>query len=241
MREMYDIYGSPGFLAAYNAGPARLDDYLANVRGLPDETRKYVANIAPNLRGARPNNPSPAENYEMNQIATVIPPGLRYGRGAVQLAGYNAPSAGRTPAPAPIRYAELPDPAPARVAAAAPPPAPPPAPPEASGDGFSIISSANAAESRALRRPSGAPGNWAIQVGAFASQAQAMVELNRARDRAGQELAVGRAAIGAAPQARGLLYRARMAGLSRETAMAACEKISRGRMQCIVLSPEAQS
>ena len=33
MREMYDLYGSPGFLAAYNAGPARLDDYLANKIG----------------------------------------------------------------------------------------------------------------------------------------------------------------------------------------------------------------
>ena len=34
---MYDIYGSPGFLAAYNAGPKRLDDYLSNARSLPDE------------------------------------------------------------------------------------------------------------------------------------------------------------------------------------------------------------
>ena len=32
MREMYDIYGAPGFLAAYNAGPRRLDDYLSNNR-----------------------------------------------------------------------------------------------------------------------------------------------------------------------------------------------------------------
>ena len=37
MREMYEIYGSPGFLAAYNAGPRRLDDYLANQRDLPTE------------------------------------------------------------------------------------------------------------------------------------------------------------------------------------------------------------
>jgi soluble lytic murein transglycosylase-like protein len=28
IRQMYDLYGSPGFLAAYNAGPARVDDYL---------------------------------------------------------------------------------------------------------------------------------------------------------------------------------------------------------------------
>ena len=29
IREMYDRYGAPGFLAAYNAGPDRLDQYLA--------------------------------------------------------------------------------------------------------------------------------------------------------------------------------------------------------------------
>ena len=34
---MYDIYGSPGFLAAYNAGPGRLDDYLTRNRPLPAE------------------------------------------------------------------------------------------------------------------------------------------------------------------------------------------------------------
>ena len=51
LREMYDIYGSPGFLAAYNAGPRRLDDYLSNNRPLPDETRRYVAMIGPNIVG----------------------------------------------------------------------------------------------------------------------------------------------------------------------------------------------
>ena len=54
MREMYDIYGSPGFLAAYNAGPNRLDDYLSNNRPLPDETRRYVAMIGPNIVGVYP-------------------------------------------------------------------------------------------------------------------------------------------------------------------------------------------
>ena len=29
LRELYDRYGSPGFLAAYNAGPGRYEDYLA--------------------------------------------------------------------------------------------------------------------------------------------------------------------------------------------------------------------
>ena len=84
MREMYDIYGAPGFLAAYNAGPNRLDDYLANLRGLPDETRKYVASIGPSLRHAVPRVHSPAQQFAMNQLPLYIPPGPRFGYGSAQ-------------------------------------------------------------------------------------------------------------------------------------------------------------
>ena len=47
LRELHDRYGSPGFLAAYNAGPGRYEDHLATGRPLPDETRAYVGVIAP--------------------------------------------------------------------------------------------------------------------------------------------------------------------------------------------------
>ncbi len=47
--QMYRKYGAPAFLAAYNAGPQRLDDYLSQGRRLPNETVDYVAAIAPNL------------------------------------------------------------------------------------------------------------------------------------------------------------------------------------------------
>jgi soluble lytic murein transglycosylase-like protein len=53
LREMHDRYGSPGFLAAYNAGPQRYDEYLAGVRALPAETRAYVGVLAP-LIGGKP-------------------------------------------------------------------------------------------------------------------------------------------------------------------------------------------
>ncbi len=47
LRDMHDLYGSPGFLAAYNAGPGRYEQYLRGARGLPTETQNYVAKLAP--------------------------------------------------------------------------------------------------------------------------------------------------------------------------------------------------
>jgi len=50
LREMYDRYGAPGFLAAYNAGPGRYEDYARRGRPLPAETVAYVSRIAPQLQ-----------------------------------------------------------------------------------------------------------------------------------------------------------------------------------------------
>ncbi len=47
LREMHDRYGSPGFLAAYNAGPGRYEDYRDRRRPLPPETIAYVAALVP--------------------------------------------------------------------------------------------------------------------------------------------------------------------------------------------------
>ena len=64
LRELYDRYGSPGFLAAYNAGPGR---YEASLSGhpLPAETRAYVATIAPIINGS--------ETAEPVMVASVEP------------------------------------------------------------------------------------------------------------------------------------------------------------------------
>ena len=45
IRELYGRYGSPGWIAAYNAGPGRYEDSLKG-RPLPAETRAYVASVA---------------------------------------------------------------------------------------------------------------------------------------------------------------------------------------------------
>ena len=55
IRELYDRYGAPGFLAAYNAGPGRYERHLAAGRPLPDETQAYVATLAPMINRAPTN------------------------------------------------------------------------------------------------------------------------------------------------------------------------------------------
>jgi soluble lytic murein transglycosylase-like protein len=47
LRQMYDRFGSSGFLAAYNAGPGRYEEYVNTGRALPRETRNYLAVLAP--------------------------------------------------------------------------------------------------------------------------------------------------------------------------------------------------
>lgn len=92
IREMFDIYGSPGFLAAYNAGPGRLDDYLTRNRTLPAETRRYVANIGPRIAGYEPRRASPGAQYAMNALPLDIPAGPRYSPYGTQYAAYSAPA-----------------------------------------------------------------------------------------------------------------------------------------------------
>jgi Transglycosylase SLT domain/SPOR domain len=141
IRELYDLYGSPGFLAAYNSGPGRLDDYLTRNRPLPDETRRYVAKIGPYITDSFPTKRSTAEMYAMNSLPTSIPAGPRYsGSANSQTAAYVPPAA------APVEVAYAPpadndgafDPPPgwrpggmarSEVAAYVPPPAALPAPP----------------------------------------------------------------------------------------------------------------
>jgi hypothetical protein len=56
LREMFDRFGSPGFLAAYNAGPGRYEGHLATGRRLPAETRAYLAKLAPAVGATLPND-----------------------------------------------------------------------------------------------------------------------------------------------------------------------------------------
>jgi hypothetical protein len=53
LREMLDLYGTSGFLAAYNAGPARYEEHLATGEPLSEETQIYLSRLGPMLSGAQ--------------------------------------------------------------------------------------------------------------------------------------------------------------------------------------------
>ncbi len=233
LRQMYDLYGNPGFLAAYNAGPGRLDDYLNRHKPLPLETRNYVAKIAPRIQGVEPNRLSPATAYAMNQLPINIPPGPRYPtrpqtpvvladtrrggtpRGTVQVATLDPP----------LPLPPTQSPPPQNLAAAQPP----------HRSGISLIPQAMA---DTMPRQTGGPSTWAIQVGAFGNEQLARAAADSARSRT--QLASGHTTIGTKKQASATLYRARVTGLSRDAAMGACEKLGHAHTNCIVLSPDAQ-
>jgi soluble lytic murein transglycosylase-like protein len=45
LRWLYKRYGFPNMFAAYNGGPGKLEDHLANGAPLPDETVNYIASV----------------------------------------------------------------------------------------------------------------------------------------------------------------------------------------------------
>jgi hypothetical protein len=73
---MYEIYGSPGFLAAYDAGPGRLNSYMNDHNTLPGETINYVAMIAPNIQGYYPAHRSDADELALNTLPMTEAPGI---------------------------------------------------------------------------------------------------------------------------------------------------------------------
>ncbi|MEM8821358.1 MAG: lytic transglycosylase domain-containing protein [Pseudomonadota bacterium] len=74
LRQMYDQFGAPGFLAAYNAGPGRYAEHLRTGRVLPRETRRYVASLSQELgfSGAAPLQPIRTVSTDRWQAAPLF-------------------------------------------------------------------------------------------------------------------------------------------------------------------------
>ena len=107
LREMHDRYGPAGFLAAYNAGPGRFEEFRAGVRPLPAETVRYLARLNPMLGIEGPTmladaNPITTRTPEASSIFVILTPpsaatGLRSGaQQNMQLAVADMPAEMRT-------------------------------------------------------------------------------------------------------------------------------------------------
>ena len=240
LREMYDAFGTPGFLAAYNAGPNRLQAYLSNHGGLPDETRRYVKIIGTRIAGTYPTNRSPAEQIALNQIPLDIARGMRWPPhrsymvasrrsrhgGSVQVAYLSHRHTGYShQSQAPVEVAEAPEPRRAsytRVASAA-------AFPHAS-HGLHLIEPAMASDNVHL-----GGRDWAVQVGAYGNASQAHAAVGVAQSKVGHS----HVQVAAVHAGHGTLYRARLGGMSHDAALAACHKLAH-HGSCMIVSPASQ-
>jgi hypothetical protein len=225
IREMYERYGSPGFLAAYNAGPDRLDAYLAGSTALPDETISYVANVAPRLgNGTAAGGVFPAvaqaeatdadrayagggmagqEYYAQNRTASIADdPSLRAFDGG-GLVTPDAPTGVFTGRGSALGRASVSQPSP-------------------------IIPVAATAAAFG--------GGWSVQVGAYPDPATSQAALAMARAHAGSLLDGTQPAI-TPVQHGGLLYRARFVGLSASNATATCARLTSAGMDCFAVPP----
>jgi len=239
IREMYDRYGAPGFLAAYNAGPNRLDRYLYGGTPLPDETVSYVAAIAPRIGGAGPMT-GPLSVYAGTG-------------GGVQYASFQSgPAAAAVVLPTatgPCDADAAYDPdrpcAPVITAGATVPPPPEPrsvlyqpSPLPAVGPVQPITALPASVPAAVATAAPPVAGGWAIQVGAFLSPELARVAADNARS-------VLPGLLGAAPAAfpptepfgTTRLYRARLTNLSARAAGDACTRLSQLQQACMVVQP----
>lgn len=82
LREMYDAFGMPGCLAAYNAGPGRFLQWRNQGRALPAETRSYVAAISATIgHSAVPLGQADGILAAMSWMQSQLFPGLSPGQG----------------------------------------------------------------------------------------------------------------------------------------------------------------
>ena len=103
LREMYDQFGSPGFLAAYNCGPACYSAVQAGRQRLPKETRQYIAALAPVVAKTAPRGTGGEPAVEPVMVAAAEPPKpASRPAGVIQVAAAAPPPEPVTaPAPAP--------------------------------------------------------------------------------------------------------------------------------------------
>ncbi|UEM19274.1 transglycosylase SLT domain-containing protein [Skermanella mucosa] len=208
LREMYEKFGSPGFLAAYNAGPGRYGEYLTGDRGLPSETRNYVAMISPQIDGIHP-----SRRVTDTMYAAATPPA--------------APS--RTVPSRTVVAVAAPPPRARSVITASAAPVPIAPVPAAPIQQVAMVPAGG---------PAGGPaGDWGIQVGAFRSATESNRAVEDARRAVPDLLTPARVYVMEVNTPAGRLYRARLLGVTSASADRACARLTSQGSACMTVSP----
>lgn len=225
LKELYDRFGSPGFLAAYNCGPRCLSDHLASGRPLPAETVNYVASIGPRIGASGSLPMGTGGSYALAVSAPETDALNRQALASAVSGRAYAPTAPVYTAPvytAPVRSQP---PAPVQVAAR---PTPPAAPVYAAPAATPVMVAAAASN-----------GGWGIQVGAFSSQTQAQAYAETVRARAHGRLDTTRTVVPVTMRPDGaILYRSRLVGLTADAASDVCNSLAHDQMSCIVVAED---
>lgn len=239
IHEMYDVYGSPGFLAAYNAGPGRLDSYMDYHNPLPHETTNYVAMIAPRIEGYYPAHRSEADQLALNTLPASEAPGLLPSN--VSLPRLPAPDMPGNPI-APVQVAAIVPASPFESSVYAPEAdRSEPSPPPVHHSEFSFIAPAMAdTPTLHLLAAENSGTHWAIQVGVYSTRDKARAALGIAELSAVRMLMHGQPVVVSVHASSSTRYRARFVDLPHDDALEACRRLSGGPTGCVILSPDAQ-
>lgn len=258
LRKMYDLYGSPGFLAAYNCGPGCYRSYLKGNRTLPRETRNYLAILAPQVAGIHPERRHGSDEAAPVQMAEARHAAVR----ELQREVKEVTTAGRPTVPTSGRVGGVP-PVGGRSATAQPAAARP-APVSGPSHGPRIQMAASSLPRPTVtpvattpvatppatgttryvlvpEGPTGQPdGDWGVQIGAFSSRQAGLAALNRAQSAGAGYLAGSRQRVQTVRTVTGKdLFRAQFVGLTSEAATQACVNLARHGIGCVRVAPNS--
>lgn len=220
IRILYGLYGAPGFLAAYNAGTLRVNDYLENGRPLPSQTVRYLRIITPNLGNEVALSGPLAVYGSSSQRVTATPTPLPPVETTIQ------------PGHTYVQYATLNPPAPVqpqhRTACV-----------QDASAAYDPTGTTCRTDTRATAAPAASAGYgaWMVQVGAFSAEGQARFANSMARQGDFAALQGARSMVIPVSRPTGVIYRARLAGLSEGTATRACATLKDQGLPCTVIRP----
>ncbi|MFT8419747.1 MAG: transglycosylase SLT domain-containing protein [Acetobacter sp.] len=237
IRELYDRFGSPDFLGAYNCGPQCMENHRSRGAALPGYARAYMAAITPHLNDPVPASSQPAQPATLPDQAPIqlaqtgtLPDGpasappLADDTLPPPSAGDDSPAASDTP----IAEAMFAPTGNTRSTSAQPAGYQPE---------YRSVSTTPLAGPAIVWRSTGATGNAVIQIGAFSTPTRAMHAIALARQSSPALSHALNRVEKVTPAGRAPVWRTRLAGLPSGQTDTICSSLRQQGLSCIAITP----